>query len=525
MAIIVVWQMLSPPASRPAPEPEAKPEPVEAKPPPAPALPPPAPVAVAPNAPEETVSIDSSEFQATFSSWGGALKSLRLKNPKFQREEKGQSEPINLVRLGPNQAYPLAVSPSAELGGAADFVSDPALRAPMRIVSRDARSVVFEGRVGAVNVRKRFELGDKPYELKGTIAVSGASGPGAIWVAIPSQKPATEPPKCSLLMGGQMVETVQSVCRAGDKTQRYDEKQAQEKLPGTANWLGLDEQYFVAALLPEKPGGECVFARGSATNEAMVAWRIPLENGGTETSFRLFAGPKELELLRAYGRDLDTAIDYGWLTNFFAFFARLLLWVMRWFHALVANWGVAIILLTVTVKALLYPLTVKQMKSMNEMRRLQPEVDKLKAKFSEDKQKLNQAVMQLYQQHKVNPLGGCLPMLVQMPIWFALYSTLQTSVELYREPFLWVHDLTKADPIYVLPLLMGVSMFVTQKISPQPADNTQAKMMLYFMPIFFTAIMLSLPAGLTLYILVNNILSIGQQQWLMSRMGPPAAKA
>jgi YidC/Oxa1 family membrane protein insertase len=231
----------------------------------------------------------------------------------------------------------------------------------------------------------------------------------------------------------------------------------------------------------------------------------------------VFGGPKKVDLLRGYGRDLESAIDYGPVTNLFAFFARILLWVMQRFHGLVHNWGAAIVLLTVMVKVLLYPLTVKSMQSMQEMRKLQPEVEKIKAKFGEDKEKLNQAVMQLYQQHKVNPLGGCLPLLLQMPVWLALYATLQTSVELYRQPFLWIKDLTAFDPLYVLPVTMGISSFVMQKLSPQPADNTQAKMLLYFMPAFFTFIMLRLPAGLTLYILVNNLLSIAQQQWLMRK--------
>ncbi len=190
---------------------------------------------------------------------------------------------------------------------------------------------------------------------------------------------------------------------------------------------------------------------------------------------------------------------------------------MRAFEQVVHNWGLAIVLLTLVVKALLYPLTHRSMKSMQEVRRLQPEVDKLKAKFGDDKEKLNLAVMQLYQQHKVNPLGGCLPLLLQMPVWLALYATLQTSVELYREPFLWIHDLTLKDPYFILPLAMGLSSFVMQKISPQPADATQAKMMLYFMPAFLTFIMMNLAAGLTLYILVNNVLSIAQQQILMRR--------
>jgi YidC/Oxa1 family membrane protein insertase len=148
-------------------------------------------------------------------------------------------------------------------------------------------------------------------------------------------------------------------------------------------------------------------------------------------------------------------------------------------------------------------------------------VEKLKAKFGQDKEKMNLAVMELYKKHGVNPLGGCLPMLLQMPIWLALYSTLQTSVELYREPFLWIRDLTAMDPYYILPIAMGVSSFVTQKLSPQPADNAQAKMMLYVMPIFFSLIMFQLPAGLTLYILVNNLLSIAQQQIAMRRTKAP----
>ena len=221
--------------------------------------------------------------------------------------------------------------------------------------------------------------------------------------------------------------------------------------------------------------------------------------------------------LRSYGRGFDSSLNYG-TARFFAFFARGLLYVMRWLHHFVGNWGVAIILLTILVKLVLFPLTYKQMQSMNEMRKLQPEIEKLKAKHGDDREKMNAAVMQLYQQHKVNPLGGCLPMLLQMPIWFALYAALQTSVELYRQPFFgWIHDLTQRDPWFVLPVAMGVSSFVMQKLSPQPTENSQAKVMLYFFPIFFTFIMLNVPAGLTLYIFVNNVLSIAQQQVMMKQ--------
>ena len=259
---------------------------------------------------------------------------------------------------------------------------------------------------------------------------------------------------------------------------------------------------------------------------AFASLVVPVEGGTRKTSLTVYAGPKDLDTLRGYaGRNLDTAINYGAMARPFAFFARILLYVMRWLERFAGNWGVAIILLTILVKALLYPLTAKSMASMNEMRKLQPEIEKLKAKFGNDRDKLNQATMQLYQQHKVNPLGGCLPMLLQLPIWFALYATLQTSVELYREPFLWMKDLTRHDPYFILHIAMGISSFAMQKISPQPSDNAQAKMMLYFMPGFFTLLMLFVPGGLTLYIFVNNVLSIAQQQLMMKRQAAVAVPA
>jgi YidC/Oxa1 family membrane protein insertase len=284
----------------------------------------------------------------------------------------------------------------------------------------------------------------------------------------------------------------------------------------------VDQHYFVSAVVPKDPVGTCVFAPGAVKGSGVTAVVVPVE-AARKLSLNLYSGPKDLDTLRSYGRAFDTAIDYGAVAKFFALFARGLLYVMRWLEALVRNWGVAIILLTVLVRLVLFPLTFKSMQSMNEMRKLQPEIEKLKAKFGEDREKMNLAVMQLYQQHKVNPLGGCLPMLLQMPVWFALYAALQTSVELYREPFLWMKDLTAHDPYFVLPVLMGISSFAMQKLSPQPADNTQAKMMLYFFPLFFTAIMLFVPGGLTLYIFVNNVLSIVQQQAMMKHQAKAAA--
>jgi len=465
--------------------------------------------------PEETAVVETDQFRMTLSSVGGSVKSVELKGPKFQRQGKeGAPGAVELVHVDADEPWPGSLAASRELGGSGALAEDSTARSTMRIVARDKKSVTFAGRVGTAQVRKRFFVEDRPYEIGLEVKVA-AERKGELALLFPGFVPASAP-KPGLLSGGQVSETVTPVCRAGGETARFGGKQMEEVVPGTVAWMGLDQHYFLSALMPESGSGECVFFRGARSGESGAALRLPVDRELT-VAFRMFMGPKQLDLLRAAGRELDSAVDYGSITKYFAFFARVLLYVMRALEAVVKNWGIAIILLTVLVKAILYPLTAKSMQSMNEMRKLQPEIEKLKAKHGDDKEKLNMAVMQLYQQHKVNPLGGCLPMLIQMPIWFALYATLQTSVELYRERFLWLHDLTQFDPFYILPLAMGASSFAMQRLSPQPADNTQAKMLLYFMPAFFTFIMLRLPSGLTLYILVNNVLSILQQQWLMRR--------
>ncbi len=482
----------------------------------APGAPPPA-APVSPTTPEETVVLETPEFRATFTSWGGALKSFVLKEETYRKRGKGEVPdlPIDLVHVREGEPLPLSTLPSAELGGGSDAGTDPLVRAPMRVVAHDAKSVTFEGRVGAVDVRKTFQVGNRPYQIDVELGVGGGEKPGTLAILYPGFQ-APDAPTAGFFSGGEVFESVVAVCRAGDKTERFDGKEPLKVLPGPPRWMGLDQAYFVAALMPQAADGNCFFAKLPAAGETLAGLRIPVDRAARAT-FQLYAGPKQIDLLRAYDRGLETAIDYGPVSNYFSFFARILLWVMQKFYSFAHNWGVAIVLLTLLVKALLYPLTVKSMQSMQEMKKLQPKVDALKAKHGDDKEKMNQEVMKLYQEHKVNPLGGCLPLLLQMPVWLALYATLQTSVELYRQPFLWVKDLTAYDPFYILPLAMGASSFIMQKISPQPADNAQAKMLLYFMPAFFTFIMLKLPAGLTLYIFVNNLLSIAQQQWIMRK--------
>jgi len=522
-AILAVWMWLNP--SRPPPA--QKPPPPAAAPAgsgaPATAAPSglPAPVpAAAPPAAEETVVLETAEFRATFSSHGGALKSFVLKNAKFLREEKGKIEPIDLVRVAEGSPFPYAVAAGPELGGPARPDEDPAARGSMRVASRDERSVTFEGSAGGARIAKTFTVGKNPYEI-GLRLRAEADRAGSVQLLATGFLP-PDAPTPSFFSGGAYFDFVRPICRAGDATERFTSEKAEERVKGAVAWGGLEQHYFVNVAVAEKAAGECTFLRGPAKGALATAIRLPFDRT-LDASFTLFVGPKQGDLLQSHGKKLEDAIDYGPMARYFAFFGEILMKLLRWFAGFAHNWGVAIVLLTLTVKAVLFPLTLKSMRSMAEMRKLQPEIEKLREKFKDDKEQLNLAVMKMYQEHKVNPLGGCLPLLLQMPVFFALWGALATSVELYREPFLWIADLSSHDPIYVLPLVTGATMFVMQKLSPQPADSTQAKMMLYFMPVFFTFFMWKLPAGLALYSVVNNVVSSVQQQALMRSAGAQAS--
>ena len=242
----------------------------------------------------------------------------------------------------------------------------------------------------------------------------------------------------------------------------------------------------------------------------------------TRLMMRHFAGSKEIGGLRAMGSELDEAIDFGW----FGAIARPLLFVLKMAHSLFGSWPLAILILTVLVKAVLWPIMGKSQKSMRKMASLKPEIDKIRSDLAADAKRrgldqpdpaeLNRATFALYQKHGVNPLGGCLPMLLQMPVYIALYRTISSSVELYNQPlFGWITDLTQHDPYYVLPILLGVLMVAQQKFTPMTTtDEAQRKMMMWFMPILFSVMMMSLPSGLTLYILTNTVLSMVQTWWL-----------
>ena len=289
--------------------------------------------------------------------------------------------------------------------------------------------------------------------------------------------------------------------------------------PSSANngWIAMLQHYFVAAWLPQA-GVEREFFTRKVGNDLYTAGVIlpmgTIAPGATATqTVPLYAGPQEGSKLKALAPGLDLTIDYGWLT----IIATPLFYVLSWIHGWVGNWGVAIILLTVLIKAIFFPLSAASYKSMARMRVVQPKMTRIREQYADDKARMNQAMMELYKTEKINPLGGCLPMVVQIPVFISLYWVLLGTVELRHAPFVgWIHDLSAQDPYYILPLLMTASMFLQQRMSPKPPDPVQAKVMM-FMPLAFSFMFFFFPAGLVLYWVVNNVLSIAQQ-WQITRM-------
>lgn len=301
----------------------------------------------------------------------------------------------------------------------------------------------------------------------------------------------------------------------------------QKVVSGKIGWFAYENGYFMSAVVPETPI-EGSFT-GRMLKSGVLSGRLespPVKLGPSDrisSHYIVYVGPHELAILKGIGKNLDKAVNFGWTD----IIARPLLYLLRFFYGYVHNYGVAIILLTILIKILFWPLTHKSYKSMKEMQKLQPMLAKLRQKYKDNKEQMNKEMMALYKTYKVNPMGGCLPMIIQIPVFFALYRILGDSIELRHAPFfLWINDLSAPDRLFrfgfkipfmappygipVLTLLMGVSMFIQQKMTPTPGDPSQAKIMM-FLPIIFTVMFINFPSGLVLYWLVNNILSIGQQ--------------
>lgn len=284
-------------------------------------------------------------------------------------------------------------------------------------------------------------------------------------------------------------------------------------------WIAMVQHYFATAWIPQQGAKRDIYVEKFDNSLYRVGVKQPLGTiapGATDdVQARLFAGPEEERMLEGIAPGLELVKDYGWVT----IIAKPLFWLLEKIHSYVGNWGWAIVLLTLLIKAVFFPLSAASYKSMARMKEITPRMQALRERFKSDPQKMNAALMELYKTEKVNPFGGCLPVVIQIPVFISLYWVLLSSVEMRGAPWiLWIHDLSQQDPFFILPVLMAVSMFLQTRLNPTPPDPVQAKMMM-FMPLAFSAMFFFFPAGLVLYYVVNNVLSIAQQYYITRMMG------
>ncbi len=372
-----------------------------------------------------------------------------------------------------------------------------------------------------VNIIKRFTMRRGDYLVDVEYRVNNRSSQrwqGNLFGQI--KRDSSPDPSAELSSGMGMVPFLGTALTQPDE--RFDkfsfedmsEKPFKGKLPG--GWIAMIQHYFLSAWIPDPDQTHTYSTRvtsngfniGGFVSPALIV--DPGNNGSVSAS--IYMGPKDQYRLKEISEYLDLSVDYGWLW----WIAQPLFWLLVNIYSIVGNWGIAIILLTVLIKGLFFKLSATSYKSMANMRRVQPKIAELKERYGDDKQKQSQGMMDLYKKEKINPLGGCLPILVQMPVFISLYWVLMESVELRQAPFYgWIHDLSVMDPYFILPLIMGASMFFQQRLNPPPPDPMQAKIM-QWMPVMFTFFFLWFPAGLVLYWVTNNLLSIAQQ-WVITR--------
>jgi len=458
---------------------------------------------------EKDVRVETDLYTAVFSSRGAALKSMTLKK---YREQNSPS--ASQVILG-NNADPALLNFSTRavgfnLSDSANYAADVD---SLAVSGKESRQLVFSYVSGqGFTVRKiySFEAGSYGVKLETQVLNNSAA---ALVGTIQQVMTYPSEPKVK----DNRFDTAGSYLYAdnslhSDKVK--DVASAAKRYDKNVQWAGFADKYFLNSILADTNSIASVELKKNTAGflESVASSPQLTINAGQSVSVtnRLFVGPKDIDILKAQGNDLVQSLDLGW----FAALSKPLLYSLKFFYGYVGNYGLAIIIITIILKALFFPLTHKSYKSMKDMQKIQPKMTALKEKYKNDRDAMNKAVMELYREHKVNPMGGCLPMVVQIPVFFALYKALMFSIELRHAPFFfWVTDLADKDPYYITPVIMGITMFVQQKMTPSQMDPMQQKMMLA-LPVVFTFMFISFPSGLVLYWLVNNILTIGQQMYI-----------
>ncbi|MGN6733524.1 MAG: membrane protein insertase YidC, partial [Candidatus Binatia bacterium] len=462
------------------------------------------------------ITVETENYRAVFTTAGARLKSFKFKKYRSSVDEK--SPPFEMIRNVPGVPLPLGVRWQAASPVDDSDVIYSVQGGDLNLAGDSKGTVVFRGQTkdGTV-ITKSFTFSGATYPIQMEVSVKAADG------AMPSPE---------VLLADQSDHPAPNhdapfegfIALVDNKIRREPPAEAAKghEFTGDVSWAGFGHTYFLFALLPENGAQHKVSVR--QTGAALIG---AVGGQAADQRYTLFIGPKEIDTLKAVGKGIERSIDFG----IFWFISIPLLYILHFFHRFTASYGLDIIILTVLIKALMAPLTHKSYVSMKQMQKLQPQMERLKERYSEDKEKLNKEIMELYRRNGVNPLGGCLPMVLQLPVFYGLYNCLGTPIELRHAPFLWIKDLSRPDwqslafsvpswwpaflpgGIPVLTILMGASMFMQQWMTPTAGDPNQRKMMM-LMPLMFTFMFVSFPAGLTVYWLVNNLLTIGQQYWI-----------
>lgn len=476
---------------------------------------------------DRQVKVKTDVLELTIDTLGGDITDLDL--PKFTDERDPNQKGYQLMDTGSKYYYIAqsglagAEGPDIRGVGRGQFVSEKPIFeiAP----GEDAMMVDLKLKNSAssanVEIIKRFIFQRSSYliDVEYLIKNKGKTDYTANFYARLNRKPREEA-SSGLLGFGVQTFTGAALNTPDTPYKKFTFKEIGEKpfeQEVKGGWAAMVEHYFVSAWVPDnkeklyqyqtKTLNDNIYSVGFVSPATVVK---PGEEG--KVGARLYAGPEVTDVLEKVSPGLELTVDYGILWPL----CKPIFWLLKKLYLLTGNWGWSIVLITLIIKVLFYKLSASSYRSMGAMRKLQPKMQALKERHGDDKQKYSQSIMELYRKEKINPLGGCLPILVQIPVFIALYYVLLGSVELREAPFiLWITDLSAKDPYYILPILMGISMLVQQKISPAPPDPMQAKVMM-LMPIFFTVLFLNFPAGLVLYWFVNNVLSI-LQQWFITR--------
>lgn len=471
--------------------------------------------------------LENDDVVASFTDLNTAMVSLRVKGERYHDEE---GNPYELVTTDKELYLPLAPAFTG--------VTIPP-DARWDVIEKSDDHLRFQWVGEDVSITRTWELAEPPYQLLSSIEIHNeASSAKSIGLGITSAHYVRRDDEKGGFFGRPSPALSHGICQTVDETIREDRKgllSEDESRPlqphsygPDVEFVALSSVYFAIVMAPAEGttercdllstdrGGTVKDPEGSLF-EAQLMYAPRLVEPGQTTTFgtSVYAGPKDYDALEQFGHQATHIIDLGW----FSFIARGMSWLLRAIYGFIGNWGVAIILLTLLVRVLLLPFVVPQFRNMAKQRALKPEIDRINELYKDDREKKGAAMMELWRKHKVNPLGGCLPVLLQMPIFFALYQTLSTSIELYHAPFvLWWNDLSSPDPYYVLPIILGVLMFVQQKLTPIQMDPTQAKVMLYAMPLMMTFFMLLLPTGLCLYMVTSSAVGITQQRYMYWKM-------